>query len=245
MGPGLHRTDTRIIEAPGWYQVITPSAPGSMLNEVVLSQVATEDADRVIAEAVRTYHSTGHPAKWCVGPWTRPVDFGERLARRGFSSWDVRGMSVATVGPFGAVRSIDAFEVDDAMLSEYIAAADRGWSVPRDQAEAQLVAHKAACSRRPRVAHFFGAKLDGRWIGTAGLLLRGGYAYLTAAQVDEAMRGRGVYRALIAVRMSFLRARGIPFAVTQAREATSAPMLEHLGFETHFRSRCYLLEPAR
>lgn len=77
-------------------------------------------------------------------------------------------------------------------------------------------------------------------VGTAWLSLREDYAYLLGTQVFEAARGRGAYRALVAARLAFLRERGIDVAVTHAREATSAPMLEHLGFETLFRSRCYL-----
>ncbi|MCP3144565.1 hypothetical protein [Pyxidicoccus xibeiensis] len=52
MGDDLLRTDTRIIARPGWYQVVTPSAPGSMLNEVVLSQVDATEAEQVIDEAI-------------------------------------------------------------------------------------------------------------------------------------------------------------------------------------------------
>jgi hypothetical protein len=79
-------------------------------------------------------------------------------------------------------------------------------------------------------------------VGTAGLILRGDYGYLVGAQVVEAARGRGLYKALTAERLAFLRARGIGYAVTHAREATSAPRLERLGFETLFRSKCYVLE---
>jgi GNAT superfamily N-acetyltransferase len=72
------------------------------------------------------------------------------------------------------------------------------------------------------------------------------YAYLFGAQVFPAFRGRGIYRALVAARLGFLAARGVSLAVTQARAATSAPLLERFGFETVFHSRCYLLEsPAR
>src|SRR5262245_36567903 len=89
------RPDTNVVERPGWYQLITPSAPG-YLNEVYLSQVDARDAEGVIDEVVATYRSHGRATKWCVGPWTRPLDFGERLERRGFRPWDSRGMAVAT-----------------------------------------------------------------------------------------------------------------------------------------------------
>lgn len=79
------RADTRIIERPGWYQVVTPSA-STYLNEVALSQVDPEDVERVIDETIAVYAAHGVRMKWYVGPQTRPADLGERLRRRGFQS---------------------------------------------------------------------------------------------------------------------------------------------------------------
>src|SRR5262245_33314002 len=93
LGRVLLRPDTRVVEHDGWYQLVTPSAPGTLLNEVAFSAVEDADAERLIDEVVATYAADGHPTKWCVGPWTKPADFGDRLARRGFTSWDVRGMA--------------------------------------------------------------------------------------------------------------------------------------------------------
>src|SRR5450755_1433365 len=97
LGDRMLRDGTVVVERPGWYQVITPSSLGS--NEVAFSQVEPEDAERVIDEVVARYRSHGLPTKWCVGPWTRPDDFGERLERRGFAHWDVRGMGCDTSLP--------------------------------------------------------------------------------------------------------------------------------------------------
>ena len=82
-------------------------------------------------------------------------------------------------------------------------------------------------------------------VGTAGIFGRDRCGYFVGGVVQPSARGRGVYRALVAARLAFLRARGVPYAVTQAREATSAPMLEHLGFETLFRSTCWRLDLER
>src|SRR4029453_9172393 len=90
------REDTVVVERPGWFQLITPSAPATHLNEVIVSTVETADAERVIDEVVAGYRRIGKPTKWCVGPWTRPEDFGDRLARRGFRHWEVRGMGCQT-----------------------------------------------------------------------------------------------------------------------------------------------------
>src|SRR5262249_53893738 len=64
LGPRLHRRDTRVIERPGWYQLVTPSAPGTTLNEVILSDVSAKDAEQAIDEVIATYRATGHPVKW-------------------------------------------------------------------------------------------------------------------------------------------------------------------------------------
>jgi GNAT superfamily N-acetyltransferase len=240
-GRAMLRPDSRVIERPGWHQVITPSAPGTLFNEIVLSQVEPEDADRVIDEVVAMYLAIGHPVKWCVGPWTRPADFGDRLARRGFTSWEIRGMVCETSLTIGRPQDVTVHQVDEATVEPYVALMLRGWSLPPDQAPLEIESHLAALRARPREAHFFAAEVAGTTVGTTGLILRGDYAYLVGAQVLPEFRGRGIYRALVAARLAFLTRHGISLAVTHAREATSAPILDRLGFETVFRSRCYLL----
>lgn len=238
----LVRADTRIVERPGWFQVMTPSAPGTVLNEVVLSRVDAADADRVIDETVAAYAADGHPTKWCVGEWTAPEDFGARLTARGFSSWDVRGMGCETTLALAASDAVRVEQVTESTVDAYVATMMRGWSLPLSTFDAERAVHLAALLQNDehRGPRFFIARIDGAVVGTAWLSLRDDHAYLLGTQVLEAARGLGAYRALVAARLAFLRERGIAYAVTHAREATSAPMLERFGFETLFRSKCYL-----
>jgi GNAT superfamily N-acetyltransferase len=242
MHRAMLRPDTQVIERPGWYQLVTPSAPGTTLNEVIWSELESAEIDRIVAEVSATYAATGHPVKWCVGPWTKPADFGPRLASLGFSSWGVRGMVAATSQGLRPPDGVDVSEVVEADLGRYIDAMIHGWSLPADQVAAERETHCRALRAQPRQAHFFIASTGNEVIGTAALIVRGDHGYLAATQVLSAFRGRGAYRALVAARLAFLAARGITLAVTQARAATSAPMLEHLGFETVFHSECYLRE---
>jgi GNAT superfamily N-acetyltransferase len=243
LAKSVRRADTQIIARPGWYQVITPSAPGTYHNEVLFSQVEAADAERVISEVIAMYAATGHPTKWCVGPWTRPADFGDRLARRGFSSWATRGMGCDTTLEVtgGTSPAVDEATSEDA-LDVYATVALGGWGIPEKEIEVERVAYREAFRRVPRIVRCFSAQLDGVIVGTAAIVMRERYGYLVGAQVLESVRGRGVYKALVGARLRFLRERGIELAVTHAREATSAPILEHLGFETLFRGRCYVLE---
>ena len=242
---GLLRRDTRVIARPGWYQVVTPSSKSAHLNEVVLSSVPEADAERVIDEAIATYHPLGIPVKWCVGPWTEPSDFGARLERRGFVSWEVRGMGCDAALPLAASREVQMHEVvTDADVDEYLGAMMQGWSVPADQHA--LFRQSIEDERRGEssAAHLWVARIGGRTAGTTGLLMRRDYGYFVGAQVLDWARGAGVYRALLRARLDRLLELGVDLAVTQARESTSAPMLAHLGFTTLLRSRCYLLEPS-
>jgi hypothetical protein len=235
------RDDTRIIERPGWYQVVTPSAR-TYLNEVVLSQLDDDDADRVIDETVAIYRGHGVRMRWSVGPQTRPADLGERLRRRGFEAIPLRAMGIDTAVSLAPnAEGVTVADVEAAGVDGFVRTMLRGWSVPEDQLEEEARLHAAVLVRVPRMVHFFGAKIDGEWAGTAALGLHDGYGYLLGGQVLASARGRGVYRGLLAARLACLHARGLRYAVTHAHEATSAPILEHLGFETLFRATSWSL----
>jgi GNAT superfamily N-acetyltransferase len=234
------RDDTEIIQRPGWYQIITPSSPASC-NEVVHSALAADEVERVIAEVERTYGERGLAAKWLTEPSTRPTDLAARLEARGWTAWDLRGMAVDTareLGPVGQAREVEADALDG-----FLAAMLEGWQLPSTELALERATHLRELARQPRRAHFFAAWAKDRIVGTAGLILHPDFAYLVGGQVLASARGQGLYRQLVAARLRFLRQLGIELAVTYAREATSAPMLEHLGFETLFRSRCALRRP--
>src|SRR5262249_18290039 len=157
--------------------------------------------------------------------WTEPADLGDRLARRGFSKWDVRGMGCPTDRVLAPAPGVVVEEITEATLEPYLTTAIAAWSMGEDQLDPERLTHRAEMEASPRSAWFFGAWLDGALVGTASVFGRDRAGYFVGGVVLPSARGRGVYRALVAARLAFLRARGVPYAVTQAREATSAPML--------------------
>jgi predicted acetyltransferase len=66
---------------------------------------------------------------------------------------------------------------------------------------------------------------------------------LIGAVVLDQFRGRGAYKKLIQARLADLQRAGISFAVTQARAATSAPILERMGFENAYTAKIYRFDP--
>jgi GNAT superfamily N-acetyltransferase len=85
------------------------------------------------------------------------------------------------------------------------------------------------------------ASLDGTPVGVAGVEVADGVARLWGGGVLEAYRGRGVYRGLVAARMTYAAERGATMALTQGRLATSSPILQRLGFVSYGQERSYRL----
>jgi hypothetical protein len=86
---------------------------------------------------------------------------------------------------------------------------------------------------------YYLARKNGQSIGAAGTVFKQKHGFLISAVVLKEHRGSGAYRALVQKRLVDLQKRRLPFAVTQARDSTSAPVLERLGFETVFRAKIY------
>jgi GNAT superfamily N-acetyltransferase len=191
-----------------------------------------------VQRTIGEYTAHGVPFKWCVGPLTEPADFGETLADLGFTSWPVRGMAIDPVVWEKVARSGSTVElVTEATLPAYYACFAQGWETSVPDVAVWCADHVRALATGR--FQFYLARVGGEPAGTAGFIAKARCAYLVGGNVLPQFRGRGVYRALLDERLSAVAARGIQLAVTQAREATSAPILEALGFESLYRSHVY------
>jgi len=72
----------------------------------------------------------------------------------------------------------------------------------------------------------------------------GTVARFSGAVTLPAYRGRGLYTAIVAARCRIARAHGATIALTHARQDTSAPILERLGFVPVTSERCWVLPTA-
>lgn len=232
MGAHLPHRGTRVIERPGWYQLITPGARGA--NEVLF---ATPDAD--VAAVAAEYDQR---FRWSVWPWADAL--AAPLLAHGFELHEARAMYADTTTPVPAPADVRIEEITTPeRLPRYVATLAAGWDeTPAERDEL------AACLPRvladpARVHRFYLAWCDGEPAGTGGLTYRPALdaIYLSGGNVLPAYRGRGVYRALIAARLA--DARGARLAVTHARAHTSAPILERLGFATAVAYRVFLSPP--
>lgn len=242
VGSMLPADDMRVIDRDDWYQVTTPSTKSVQGNEVIFSRVAAAAAERVARETIDGYAALGLPFKWCVGPLTEPAFFGAVLDRLGFENWPVRGMAIEPQRWTYRTHDGVAIErVTPATFDDYYAALVRGWAM--EVSEGNSWRTSIARAIETGLHHCYLARVDGAPVGTAGMIAKQRSVYLVGGNVLESHRGRGIYRALIDERLRDAAALGFTLATTQAREATSAPILDKLGFETLFRSRVYKWQP--
>lgn len=224
--------DTRVVEQPGWMQLVTPSLAVGGLNEVCLAVLSPEEADAVIDQTLAGYREQGIRFRWTIGPDSAPADLGARLRDRGLEPEIVLGLACAT-DELGAelpseVRSDVMVEpVDDANVVAFTEVMAQGWGMdpgPLLELHRRILATET--ERFPmHLARFHGQPAGA---GVTALLPRS--AFLMGAVVLPEHRGRGLYRALVAARAQHAAARGITLATSHARATTSAPILRRLGF---------------
>jgi len=231
--------DSTVTATPGNFRICSPSIPGPASNEVLLTR--SDDANTLIDTTIAEDRAHGSGTKWCVGSFTRPSTIAALLADRRFESWGARGMACDPAATQLAVPESVHVAASGALDDVIAATTHDGFESPdtlRGPITAGLRRAPADVERR-----WFLARLDGRPAGSASTLIMSldghRYAYLGGASVLPSFRGRGVYRALVGARLRELASQGIELAVTQAREATSAPRLEHLGFETVLSFDCF------
>jgi GNAT superfamily N-acetyltransferase len=150
-------------------------------------------------------------------------------------------MGTTTKPSFALPQGITVREVGPALIELHLQVMGQGWGTRIT--DALRSAFHSSFQESPRLAWHFMAFSGEEPVGTCSLAAHDDYGYLLGAQVLAKGRGAGAYKHLIAARLRFLQEAGIEYAVTQAMEQTSAPILEHLGFETLFHCTTYRLEP--
>jgi GNAT superfamily N-acetyltransferase len=222
--------DLRVIERPGWMQILTPSIKTGALNEVLFSALDARDADAIIDATIAEYRALGLKFRWSVGPGSAPADLGDRLARRGLTASWGRGMARPTTAPpHTDDPAIEIAEVDATTLGAFSDVTARGWEMDLRQTTELNAQVLAAPERRQ---HMFLAHRHGEPAATASYVAFARSAYLIGGVVLPPHRGHGLYRALVVARLAHARARGLELATSHARESSSAPILERMGFAT-------------
>jgi hypothetical protein len=86
LGPPRHAylplPDLRVIERPGWHQLITPSFKQGSMNGVSLSLLEPSDADAIIDATIEQYRQLGISFRSCSWPPTTESQLPSRRTWR-------------------------------------------------------------------------------------------------------------------------------------------------------------------
>jgi ribosomal protein S18 acetylase RimI-like enzyme len=226
--------DGRLSRTGDWVQLTTPDAKTHFRNGILRSIVAPTDLERRIDATIAHYREVGVPFRWMVTPSTQPRDTGSVLLRRGFDHIETLHAMVADPAAFPphAGGDVTVERIDATGIDLWVECAGRGWKMPPDAIARFREELRRAFAQGDPSRSYFLARVGGVPAGTSSLKLMEGFAHFNGAEVDEAFRGRGVYRAMVLERMRFLRDRGVAIVTNHCVSTTSAPICARLGFRT-------------
>lgn len=227
------------------------SATSSPYSSRVVRAVFTDrSADDEISRVVEFFEKRGKPFTWWIGPSTRPLDLGARLAAYGF---ELKGRDD------GLARAVERLDIpltsgvtlepveSEEQVREMVSIASAGFGHSADVAEAMVRERLSYLALPERRGGFLLARVSGMAAGYAGWRDSGDgrCVYLSGAATLEEYRGRGIYSALLAARLSGAAERGRAWAAVQANPETSSPILRRHGFEQRCAVEVYEYRPAR
>lgn len=237
LGSSILEADSRVIQSENWYQVITPSIKETSLNEVIISRVPKHEAAQRVDETIHMYKQLGLPFKWCIGPMSNTESIEPLIQYKASDSWFYRGMIAECNLDIKSNPQIHVERVTPQNFNRFLDVFLSGWSLESYRRSAQDKFKKISSNTTD--FPYFLAFHNQQPIGTAGTVIKSNYGYLVGAVVLPEFRGVGAYKSLLKARLDDLNNRKFKYAITHARDATSAPILERLGFATTFNAKIY------
>lgn len=214
------------------------ASPSSNANRVVRAALTSSGADGEISRVIEFFHERERPFTWVIGPSTLPGDLGARLLSRGFT---LRGRD------HGLARRVETMDVavppdisiervwNETQVREMVSISAAAFGYGPEAAEAVIRERLSYLSLPARRGGYLLARVNGRVVANAGWRdsTDGRCVYLSGAATLEEVRGRGIYTALLAARMSEAAERGCSWAAVQANPGTSSPILRRHGFRQY------------
>jgi GNAT superfamily N-acetyltransferase len=214
---------------------LSPSPTMSIVSSLSASE---GELDGVIADVRRLAIEAGYVrTTWVIGPSARPTGLPALLAARGFVPATraplephQTGMALFEPPPPATLEARAVRSFEEYLEAQRIAVAAFGQS---DQDAAGWRAAAPALWKQHDAGQLitYLAFLEGRAVGFAFAAIGGPGVFLGGSGVLPEARGRGAYRALLAVRWEDAVRLGTPTLVIQAG-AMAQPILERCGFQT-------------
>jgi ribosomal protein S18 acetylase RimI-like enzyme len=231
-----------------WY---TSGLSGAMDNGVLRTRLDASEADRRIAEMQAFFAERDLPMVWWGGPERQPADLGARLEAHGFASeGDDPGMAADLHAlredvPVPSSLTIERV-ADEETLTDWIIAlrAANGGAPPRLPLTPRAILLNRPATYAPDDPYrLYTARLDGRPVATAALLLATGVAGLYCVATAPDARRRGIGSAVVLAALRDARAAGYRVGVLGA-SPMGIGVYRRLGFEQYCLLQSHTWDPA-
>jgi len=219
--------------------------PGPEDNCILWSDLDEAAVDSAIARERARAGAEMRALEWKVYGHDRPLDLPERLTAAGFVADEPETLLAFDLKPsLPAASAITVRRLLRPADLDAVGAIQSGvWGADAASSVEALARMLAECPERLSV--YVAVDGQGRPAATGWLRKPPGVAFASlwgGASLPE-MRGKGLYRALVAARLKEAREAGYAYVTVDARE-TSRPILERLGFATLTSVRGYVWRPA-
>jgi GNAT superfamily N-acetyltransferase len=232
-----------VIDTPRYQVQIIADFPIPGPNHVGWIRCAPDEVAEMVREVRQTFADRRLRFVWILDPDAEPPDLADRLrelgARPDPHDDEAAAMILAADAPLHA-SEVRGLEIRDA-LESYESFQDAEWAADEAFAGVQFASPSFLDEgRRRRFEHnraspnkrVLLATIDGEPAGSASLtLFPPDGALMNGGAVRPQFRGLGIYRAMVAARMSMIREAGAAGAVVWGG-SMSRPILETLGFQT-------------
>lgn len=215
-------------------------------NGVVWSDLDESTADAAIAEQAAYFAGLGLECEWKHYGHDRPVDLADRLAAAGFVAEDPETLMIAEIRELptsvelpDGVRFVPV--TDAAGVDLAVAVHEQAFGTSGARLRHRMLAQLA---EGPDTVSILLAMAGDLPVCVARMELNPGteFASLWGGGTVKAWRGRGIYRALVALRAGMAADRGFRFLQVDASDQ-SRPILSRLGFAALGTTTPYLLAP--
>lgn len=200
---------------------------------ILYAQLDAVDGPRVVAEQAAEFRGLNEEVEWKVCAHDRPAELPGWLAAAGFVANPPETLMVYDLaGPLPPAPAVPGLEIRQVHDGAGVEDAEKVAVAAFGRSDGSVHDHADGRLDDPTLGLFV-AYLRGEPISSGRVEMPAGrsFASLWGGGTVPAHRGAGAYRALVAVRAELARSRGFRYLTVDARDSTSRPILERLGFE--------------
>ncbi len=220
-------------------------ASGGFITYRDLAGLQGDDLDALIARQVAFFRERGEKFEWKTRGHDLPADLTDRLVAHGFAAEDAETVVVGLAAPYATdapARPADVTIRQTADRDDYRKIADlntTAWGQDLSWLETMLAEEST-----PDSLDVFVAEADGKVVSAAWIRYLPGseFAGLNGGTTHAEYRGRGIYKALVAVRAAKAIERGYKYLHVDCTE-DSRPILQRLGFVAITTTTPYVWRP--